>query len=68
MPERRLEAERTEPAARARRGDTMEAAGSPNRRSRRLHYFSKNWADFSGPERTREDEQHGGKRHRDNGL
>jgi len=38
----------TEPAARGMCGDAVEASGSADRRSRRLHYVSKNPADFSG--------------------
>jgi hypothetical protein len=50
-----LEAERTAPAAYRVHGDAMEAAGSPNRRSRRLHYVSMNRDDFSGLVRSAED-------------
>jgi hypothetical protein len=57
-----LEAERTEPAACGMCGDAAEASGSPDRRSRRLHYVSKNRADFSGFGRTAEDGLVGGKR------
>ena len=66
VPSALMEAEGAEPAASAMCGDAMEAAGSPNRRSRRLHYFSKNWADFCGVDSTREDDQSGGKRQSDN--
>src|SRR5262245_16742855 len=50
-----LEAQRTVPAACAMFGNATEAAGSWNRRSRRLHNVSKNPADFSGFGRTPED-------------
>jgi hypothetical protein len=62
------EAAGTEPAAYAPFGDAMEASGSLDRRSRRLHYLSKNRDDFSGFGRTAEDTMIDGKRRGRNEL